>query len=645
MTALPRRSDPLTAVHWLRSSGALFVLLALAKISLLAPFLLYRRLEWSYPFLGGDGGEWLSQGLALSGAAVRSTGRQPLLPLLIGLVDRAGALRFLPWLPLAMAAALELLLFYWMRRLHGSAVAWAGGLFVVTHHALLEQSVQLMADLLATALLTAAALALLELGSARWRWSLVTLLGAAAVLAQQVSLVPLTVLLAMGAARSWRAAEGRPRGREVRYAALALAGIALPNLAWQLWLHRGGGGGLLVLAAQRDYLRPHLAGLDDLGALSFAFFGLPALGLVLWEVAVLARRSSPAEGRLAAWVPSSLAWMAATGLFLAVLYDYRASRFLLYLLPPFVLLMARRLAALRSRPPLFAGAVLTAILGGAWTQAAGEARTGLWPLPPVELVAGVEGEDDPPLRPRLERTSYAELLRRSLPWRAVRLWRERGAERPPVVPALPALRVVVALYGEGTPVEGRYDLRNRIGLTLRRRTKLAPCSLFPPRWRGWGELREVERSGELRFLRGFERGLPSPWLLVAPVACLPSRVAVPSAGARIAWTEPALIAAIERRLPGADDFVAVVPEGEGGRTLARALALSLRTTNFFLLDRGTAEALPRSDAAEEMVGPFRLRRVRYRRWPVLLLEPVAGSRTIRSKISSRASAGSAQRPL
>ncbi|HVR96540.1 MAG TPA: hypothetical protein VMW27_08000, partial [Thermoanaerobaculia bacterium] len=119
-----------------------------------------------------------------------------------------------------------------------------------------------------------------------------------------------------------------------------------------------------------------------------------------------------------------------------------------------------------------------------------------------------------------------------------------------------------------------------------------------------------------------------------------------SEGAPASVLDLALVAEVERRLPDPDGFVAVVPEGPGGRAAARALALSLRTTNFFVLDRATADALPRVEGEpEERLGLYRLLRVRYRRWPVLLVEPAAGRRTIRSKISSRVATGSAQSPV
>jgi hypothetical protein len=139
----------------------------------------------------------------------------------------------------------------------------------------------------------------------------------------------------------------------------------------------------------------------------------------------------------------------------------------------------------------------------------------------------------------------------------------------------------------------------------------------------------------------------SPWLLVSPEDCLPQ--AAPAGGeappAALSKTQPglpprtqgppgqreespihlrdaALAAEIERRLPGPDGFVAVVQEGEAAIAAARGLALSLRTTNFFVLDRATADSLPRAGEAEERLGPYRLVRVRYRRWPVLLVENV-----------------------
>ena len=239
---------------------------------------------------------------------------------------------------------------------------------------------------------------------------------------------------------------------------------------------------------------------------------------------------------------------------------------------------------------------------------------------------------DPPPAPRLEAVSLQDLYLRSLPARALAARREAAGTRPFRVRDLDSVRLAVVLYDEALTVERRYDLRDRLANALRRPTKFAPCSLFPRSWRGWGGLRVVERSGSLVFLRGRSGGRGAPWLLVAPEGCVgaggergagaPGAPGAMGGGVEApAPADPGLVAAIERRLDGPEGFVAVVAEGEGGRALARSLALSLGTPNFFVLSRGAAAALPRVGPELGPAGPYRLSRVRVETFTALLLEP------------------------
>lgn len=637
---LDRKSRPRPGLRILqiRFGVFLFAALSFAQLLALASLFRYRAFEWSYPFLGGDGAEWLSNGLRLAGEPVRSTGRQPLLPFVLSLFARAEALPLFPWFPLALAALLETGLFLAVRRERGGAVAWACGLYLLAHHALLEQSAQVMADLLATALLAAALFLFLAGRRSPWREGAGSLFAALALLAQQIVLVPLAACLAVRALSEARAA--RRSGLPWRGAALragggllpVVAAILLPNLLWQLRLRSIGGADLEIPRAQWGLLRLHFASADHSAALALAFFGLPACGLVALELARLARRAAGRRG--APSVPGgeepkgafpalgAAVWLLGLGAFSAFLYDYRASRFWLYALPPFVLLLGRALAALRPRPLVFLAASLAAILGGAWTQGLGAARAGLWPLPPVELVAGEEGEGDPPLAPRLEVATIGGLLQRSLPARALAARRTSAASRPLRIRDLGSVRLAVALYDGSLDVDRRYDLRDRLANALRRPTKFAPCSLFPPSWKGWRRLRVVERSGPLLFLRGATEAGESPWLLVAPERCV-GRGGRGGGGEALAPASPALLSSIERRLDGPQGFVAVVAEGEGGRAAARSLALSLPTPNFFVLGREAAGRLTRVGPDLGPAGPYRLSRVRARTFTALLLEPAA----------------------
>jgi hypothetical protein len=617
---------------WRRFAGLpAFAGLCALKALLLAPFLLYRSFEWSYPFFDGDGTQWLSNGLALVGERVAATGRQPLLPLLLGGLLRIGLLRCFPLVPLALAALLSVALFRRLEREQGTAVTWVCGLYLLLHFGLTEQSVQVMADLLATALLTGAVLALEDDAGSRPRRALAVALGAAAALAQQAVLLPLAAILA------WRALRA-PR-REIGRSVWTLGGILLPSLLWQGWLRWASGWTLSVPQAQWAYLRLHGSEIDDYGLMALAFFGLPAVGLVAWE---LVRALRTLGGERSALVEDLIAWILVVTVFFVFLYDYRASRFCLYGLPPVVLLAGRRLQALQRRPALFALAGVAMILAGAWPQTPAVARVALWPLPPVELTAKVEATGDAPLDAGLQTPSLTDLRERSLPAQIRRARQDGATARAPAPPDLASIRGIVLLDDGATSVDHRYDLRDRLANTLRRRVKLAPCALFPPAWRGWQGAREVDRAGDLRFLRLEVAASESPWLVIAPERCAPSGPAPdlpalpgqssssmpppsPAIGAplRIPAT---LVAEIDRRTEGSDGFVAVVADVPRAQAVARALTLALRTSSYFVVDRATADRLPRLPAPEERLGFYRLARVRYGPWKALLLIPAESRR-------------------
>ena len=76
----------------------LLAALCLAAFAALAPHLVYPDLNLDYPFVDGDSHDWIANGLRFAGSDVRYSGRPPLLPLALALLDRLGLLR---WWPLA----------------------------------------------------------------------------------------------------------------------------------------------------------------------------------------------------------------------------------------------------------------------------------------------------------------------------------------------------------------------------------------------------------------------------------------------------------------------------------------------------------------------------------------------------------------
>ena len=83
---LPRRDPFLLAL----------MLLALLQAGFLAAQLVYPDLNLDYPFMDGDSHDWIANGLGMAGYDVRSSGRAPLLPMMVAALERVSALSWLP---------------------------------------------------------------------------------------------------------------------------------------------------------------------------------------------------------------------------------------------------------------------------------------------------------------------------------------------------------------------------------------------------------------------------------------------------------------------------------------------------------------------------------------------------------------------
>ena len=121
-------------------------LLAVLQALVLAVRLVYPDLNLDYPFMGGDSHDWIANGLRLAGHDVRSSGRAPMLPLLIALLERAGALSWLPVLLVALFHGTVLAFYTLAARLSSRGAAFAAALALMVCHSLLGLSLQVMAD-------------------------------------------------------------------------------------------------------------------------------------------------------------------------------------------------------------------------------------------------------------------------------------------------------------------------------------------------------------------------------------------------------------------------------------------------------------------------------------------------------------------
>lgn len=536
-----------------------FALLLAARFAWLAAQLRFPDLVLDYPFLGGDGLEWIQNGLARAGHPVRPPDRSPLLPLLLAGLERAGALSWFPLVNQLVLSAGIAALFGAVRRWHGPRVAFLAALVPAGSAAVTRLSIEVMADTLAAVLLFLAALAFLEGARRPGLYALAGLLGGASALAQPAALLlPLALALPLLAAR--RAELRRPHlllGGAL-FAALALLPAAAT--AWRAWRH----GAVGTATRQWTLLEPHLDDLPFYAGAAAGLWGLPAVVLAAAGLVGLLRAR-----RARGWLVLGLALT--LGGFFVLLYGFAAQRFLLYLLLPVAIAAAAGLAALR-RTPAQVGAGLVAALWAAWpVPGAGvaEGRFLLWPAP---TVVGELGE-----RPDALVLSPRDAWQSGI-WHRVATARSR---RPPGVELprepLASARGVLLLGSEDRSAS--YAQQLLLSARLRRRVVLAPAALYPPDWWGWRRRRFLGEAGGFALFELRLRGARGPTLIAFEAAAPGWRELAggalagpaPAAGCRDrAWQtaqELARLAAADRASQG-DPFLAVLarsPPGEWER--------------------------------------------------------------------------------
>lgn len=330
------RRDPLLGLL-----GLLAVLQALA----LAVPLVYPDLNLDYPFLGGDSHDWIANGLRLAGHDVRSSGRAPMLPAAIALLERAGVLSWLPVLLVALFHGTVLAFYTLAARLSSRGAAFAAALALMVCHPLLGLSLEVMADVPASCLLFLAARSfLLE----RYRGA--GLLGGLSAVTQPVGLIlavpaGLTLLL---------------RRREHLRSRALWTGAALFTALPGLWMAlRPAGGEADIPSRQWDLVSFHLGSAPFYGRALLSLLGLPACAALAAGLWIAVRRRE-------VFVVTLFAALAG---FFVFLYTWEAERFLVYPVWMAGLLVAMALAKL-PRAAFAAAAVL--VIAGAALPSAGE---------------------------------------------------------------------------------------------------------------------------------------------------------------------------------------------------------------------------------------------------------------------------------
>ncbi|HEX2641913.1 MAG TPA: hypothetical protein VHU81_02895 [Thermoanaerobaculia bacterium] len=495
----------------------ILVLACALHLAFLAAFLVYPDFNLDYPFLDEDSADWISNGLHLAGHDVRFTGRAPLLPLLIALLDRLG---FLSWLPVLTAALYDItvLAFHGLAaRLVPRRAAFAVALALLAGFSLQGLAIQGMADAPAACLLFLSVCAFAAADDRPWLYGASGLLAGLAALTQ-----PAPVLWAPAAALTVLVC----RRRDLRTAALwsgflLFAGV----LALGQGIHSSQSGTATIFPARQWALFRLHGGSSLFYLYAFAsLLGIPALLLLGPGLLVTARKA------LSRSAPHLLSLALLGGLlaFFGLLYDFNAKRFLVYSAFPAALLIAEALARLPARASGVAAALL--VVGAALPLPGfgnDPAWVGVWPLPPVYAEATFTSSPtgSPELKAgdirlgRLVRLPVESLVRLSLPgriWQA-RAQREARPPEPRLDPRLFAAdHSALYLFERESDGGGRHRTLSRLSNALLKPAKFVPAAAFE---RDWPYLRISEVGFQTRDYAVFRARLPETagtWLLVAP---------------------------------------------------------------------------------------------------------------------------------
>lgn len=502
---VPFRRDPL---------GWLLAGLCLLHLALLVPALVYPDLNLDYPFMDGDSHDWIAGGLRLAGHDVRDPGRSPLLPLVIALLDRLGAL---PGLPIVLQLLFQgtILVFYALAARRGSQrAAFAVSLALLLSHSLHGMSLQVMADVPASCLLFLGGRAFVLAGTSQRRYLASGLLCGLSALTQSAGLLAaipaaLTVLI--------------HRRRDLRSGWLwtgAFLFVALQGLWLAARLTVFGSVGTTT-ARQWDLIEP---GVDSVLFYLYSLvslLGLPGVLLLGAGLAPAVRAARRDDDRFF-W----LALFAVVAVFFVFLYDFDAKRFLVYLVWPAGLFVADSLGRLRRGPAFVAAAGL--LVAGSLLPLPGEGNdpswAGLWPLPPVHAQAPLTARSSgsPEIQPAgitVKTFPLSDLLRFAnlhRVWSARAAW--TAAPRPERLDPsrVAADRSALFLYRNPADGGGRHRTLSRLSNALHKRVKFVPAAWLDP----WMPFLIIEPVGVIEpdyaVFRARLPGIEGSWLLVTP---------------------------------------------------------------------------------------------------------------------------------
>jgi hypothetical protein len=603
------------------------VALCLADFTALAPRLLYPDLNLDYPFVDGDSHDWIANGLRFAGHDVRYSGRPPLLPLALALLDRLGALRWWPILGFAFFLATVIGFYTLAARRLPAAAALAAALALLAGYSLQGLALDVMADVPASCLILWSARAFLTASDRprRYAWS-----GLLAGLAAHTQPVGLLVLPA-AAATLWAR---RRSDLATRWPWIGAALAAACQGLWALVRH-------LAFASYGDSMKDpwrlfgfHLSSMRFYLWSLLSMLGLPACLLLAAGIAAAgwtAWRGRDPESAAA----SLFALLLFAGLlgFIAFLYLWDGKRFVVYAVWPAGLLIAAALSPLArmTRPvgrACFA-AVSALAIGGAALPLPEPARDSTWaalcPLPPVAAhlalaggpvaapgaaAAGPASGGAGALLPALSvsRLRFADLARWSTFGRAAAAWAERprgGPDRPS--PArFAAADSALYLFDRPDDGGGRYRTITRLSNALRKPVRFVPRSTLAPYWGLLAISPLAQLTPDYTVYRVGVQGLAGSWLLVTPggrpleprllrpaeqaSSAAGTAAPAPAAAAAGLASAAAEAAAIAAWVGSGYAYVALFPSPGGASTAELDLLFLLRSTELYVVEPRDAPA-------------------------------------------------------
>jgi hypothetical protein len=581
--------------------------LCLAELMALAPRLLYPDLNLDYPFVDGDSHDWIANGLRFAEHDVRYSGRPPLLPLALALLDRLGALHWWPLLGLAFFLATVIGFYTLAARRLPAAAAFAAALVLLAGYSLQGLALDVMADVPASCLILWSARAFLTASDRPRRYAWSGLLAGLAALTQPVGLL----VLPAAAAALWAR---RRHDLATRWPWIGAALAAACQGLWALVRH-------LAFASYGDSMKDpwrlfgfHLSAVRFYCWSLLSTLGLPACLLLAAGIAAAgwtAWRGRDSESAAA----SLFALLLFAGLlgFIACFYLWEAKRFVVYAVWPAGLLIAAALSPLAkmTRPAGRAcfAAVSALAIGGAALPLPEPAHDAAWaalsPLPPLAAhlalaggpvaAPGAAAAGQGPGAAPLPALSVAllrstDLVRWSTFGRAAAAWaqRPRGAPARPSPARFAGADSALYLFDRADDGGGRYRTITRLSNALRKPVRFVPRSALAPYWSLLAISPLAQLTPDYTVYRVEVQGLAGSWLLVTPAGRpLEPRLPRPAGQPASAAAEAAAIAAWVGR---GYAYVALFPSPSGADAAELDLLFLLRSTELYVVEPRDAPA-------------------------------------------------------